>query len=77
MEMTPPYECRACGREWQDHPGVESCCKLASALGEYLKWALGFVQPPEHDPIATRDYYESLEEARRLVVQASGWKRQP
>jgi len=38
---------------------------------------LGFVQPPEHDPIATRDYYEALEEARRLVVQASGWKRQP
>ena len=75
--MTQQYECRACGRAWQDHPGVEHCCKLASALGEYLKWSLSHVQPPEGDPISTRDYYESLEEARRLVVQASGWKRQP
>jgi hypothetical protein len=72
-----PYTgCQACGREWQDHPGITHTCRLATDLATYLRWALDHVEPPEY----TRDigeqeiYFHSLEEARRLVVEASNWK---
>jgi hypothetical protein len=68
--------CQACGREWQDHPGVVHTCRLAADLAASLRWAIDHVEPPEY----TRDigeqeiYFHSLEEARRLVVEASNWK---
>ena len=72
----PHTGCQACGREWQDHPGITHTCRLATDLATYLRWALDHVEPPEY----TRDigeqeiYFHSLEEARRLVVEASNWK---
>jgi hypothetical protein len=76
-KQTDPYiACQACGREWQDHPGVAHTCRLASDLASSLRWALNHIEPPEY----TRDiseqevYWHSAEEARRLVVEASNWK---
>lgn len=80
-ETDPLIACQACGREWQDHPGVSHTCRLATDLAEYLRWALNHVEAPQYTRDITKQevYYDSLEEARRLVVEATNWKapRQP
>ena len=78
--IDPYIGCQACGREWQDHPGVAHTCRMASDLADYLRWALNHIEPPEYTRDITEQevYFHSLEEARRLVVEASNWKaRQP
>ena len=53
---------------------------MASDLADYLRWALNHIEPPEYNrDIGEQEvYFHSLEEARRLVVEASNWKaRQP
>jgi len=74
--IDPYIACQACGREWQNHPGISHTCQMASDLADYLRWALNHITPPEY----TRDlneqevYWHSAEEARRLVVEATNWK---
>ena len=64
--------CPACHREWQDHPGVTHCCKLATDLAANLRDVLTYVKPPEY----TRDigqqeiYFDLIENARHLIVKA-------
>ena len=70
--MTSSFQCNACGREWQDHPGVEPTCKLAIDLALTLKEVLTYAEPPEY----TRDiseqeiYFDLIEKARRLIVKS-------
>ena len=70
--MTSSFQCNACGREWQDHPGVEPTCKLAIDLAVTLKEVLTYAEPPEY----TRDiseqeiYFDIIEKARRLIVKS-------
>lgn len=70
--MTSSFQCNACGREWQDHPGVEPTCKLAIDLALTLKEVLTYAEPPEY----TRDiseqeiYFDLIERARRLIVKS-------
>lgn len=70
--MTSSFQCNACGREWQDHPGVEPTCKLAIDLALTLKEVLTYAEPPEY----TRDiseqeiYFDIIERARRLIVKS-------
>lgn len=70
--MTSSFQCNACGREWQDHPGVEPTCKLAIDLAVTLKEVLTYAEPPEY----TRDigeqeiYFDIIERARRLIVKS-------
>ena len=70
--MTSSFQCNACGREWQDHPGVEPTCKLAIDLAVTLKEVLTYAEPPEY----TRDiseqeiYFDLIERARRLIVKS-------
>ena len=70
--MTSSFQCNACGREWQDHPGVEPTCKLAIDLAVTLKEVLSYAEPPEY----TRDiseqeiYFDIIERARRLIVKS-------
>ena len=70
--MTSSFQCNACGREWQDHPGVEPTCKLAADLAVTLKEVLTYAEPPEY----TRDiseqeiYFDIIERARRLIVKS-------
>lgn len=70
--MTSSFQCNACGREWQDHPGVEPTCKLAIDLALTLKEVLTYAEPPEY----TRDiseqeiYFDIIEKARRLIVKS-------
>lgn len=75
----PNITCQACGREWQDHPGVERTCKLAAALASHLRDILAYAQPPEYrrDFGKQEIYFELLENCRRLVVEASNWKHRP
>ena len=74
--IDPYIGCQACGREWQDHPGISHTCRMASDLADYLRWALNHIEPPEYNrDIGEQEvYFHSLEEARRLVVEASNWK---
>jgi len=64
--------CPACHREWQDHPGVQHCCKLSVDLAANLRAVLTYAKPPEY----TRDigeqevFYDLMENARRLIVKA-------
>jgi hypothetical protein len=77
--IDPNIGCPSCNKEWQDHPGIRHTCRLATDLAESLRWAIAHVEPPEY----TRDigeqeiYFHSLEEARRLVVEASNWRSKP
>lgn len=73
----PMITCQSCGREWQDHPGVQHCCKLTVALAEHLRWALKHVEPPEYrrDLTEMEVFYQFLEESKRLIVEASGWRK--
>jgi len=70
--VTSSFQCNACGREWQDHPGVEPTCKLAIDLALTLKEVLTYAEPPEY----TRDiseqeiYFDIIEKARRLIVKS-------
>ena len=70
--MSQPYECSACSREWHDHPGVETTCKLACDLALTLKEVLHYATPPEYTRDITEQeiYFDLLEKARRLVVKA-------
>lgn len=74
--IDPFVGCQACGREWHDHPGISLTCRMASDLADYLRWALNHIEPPEYTRDITEQevYFHSLEEARRLVVEASNWK---
>jgi len=74
--IDPFVGCQACGKEWQDHPGISRTCQMASDLADYLRWALNHIEPPEYTRDITEQevYFHSLEEARRLVVEASNWK---
>jgi hypothetical protein len=64
--------CPACQREWQDHPGVAHCCKLATDLADSLRDILTYVRPPEYTRDITEQeiYFDLVENARRLVVKA-------
>ena len=68
--------CPACHREWQDHPGVAHCCKLATDLAANLRAVLTYAKPPEY----TRDlggqevFYDLMENARRLIVKARAFE---
>ena len=74
--MNQPYQCPACGREWQDHPGIEHTCKLATDLAAHLRAILAYVQPPEYrrDICEQEIYFELLENSRRLVVKAAAFE---
>lgn len=64
--------CKACHREWQDHPGTAYCCELATDLARCLRGALHYVKAPEY----TRDiseqeaFFELMETSRKLIVKA-------
>ena len=62
--MSETYQCNACGREWQDHPGVD----LAVTLKEVLTYA----EPPEYSRDITEQeiYFDIIERARRLIVKS-------
>ena len=70
--MTSSFQCNACGREWQDHPGVEPTCKLAIDLAETLKEVLSYAEPPEYTRDITEQeiYFDIIERARRLIVKS-------
>lgn len=70
--MSEPYECIACGREWQDHPGVEPTCKLACDLASTLKQLLTYVQAPEYTRDITEQevYSDLMEKAQKLIRKA-------
>lgn len=70
--MTQPYQCNACGREWQDHPGVEPTCKLSMDLAVTLKEVLTYTSPPEYSRDITEQeiYFDLIEKARRLIVKS-------
>jgi len=74
--MTQPYECNACGRELQDHPGVEPNCKLAVDLAVTLKEVLTYTSPPEYTRDITEQeiYFDLIEKARRLIVKARSFE---
>jgi hypothetical protein len=77
--IDPTIACPACRREWQDHPGVAHCCRLATELAASLRAILTYVRPPEY----TRDigeqeiYFDLMENARRLVVKAGHFQNLP
>ena len=70
--MTSSFQCNACGREWQDHPGVEPTCKLAIDLAVTLKEVLTYAEPPEYTRDITEQeiYFDLIEKARRLIVKS-------
>lgn len=70
--MTSSFQCNACGREWQDHPGVEPTCKLAIDLALTLKEVLTYAEPPEYTRDITEQeiYFDLIEKARRLIVKS-------
>ena len=70
--MTSSFQCNACGREWQDHPGVEPTCKLAIDLALTLKEVLTYAEPPEYTRDITEQeiYFDIIERARRLIVKS-------
>lgn len=70
--MTSSFQCNACGREWQDHPGVEPTCKLATDLAVTLKEVLTYAEPPEYTRDITEQeiYFDIIEKARRLIVKS-------
>ena len=70
--MTSSFLCNACGREWQDHPGVEPTCKLAIDLAATLKEVLTYAEPPEYTRDITEQeiYFDLIEKARRLIVKS-------
>ena len=70
--MTSSFQCNACGREWQDHPGVEPTCKLAIDLAATLKEVLTYAEPPEYTRDITEQeiYFDLIEKARRLIVKS-------
>lgn len=70
--MTSSFQCNACGREWQDHPGVEPTCKLAIDLALTLKEVLTYAEPPEYTRDITEQeiYFDIIEKARRLIVKS-------
>jgi hypothetical protein len=70
--VTSSFQCNACGREWQDHPGVEPTCKLAIDLALTLKEVLTYAEPPEYTRDITEQeiYFDLIEKARRLIVKS-------
>jgi len=70
--VTSSFQCNACGREWQDHPGVEPTCKLAIDLALTLKEVLTYAEPPEYTRDITEQeiYFDIIEKARRLIVKS-------
>jgi len=70
--VTSSFQCNACGREWQDHPGVEPTCKLAIDLALTLKEVLTYAEPPEYTRDITEQeiYFDLIERARRLIVKS-------
>ena len=70
--MTSSFQCNACGREWQDHPGVEPTCKLAIDLALTLKEVLTYAEPPKYTRDITEQeiYFDLIERARRLIVKS-------
>ena len=70
--MSETYQCNACHRKWQDHPGVEPTCKLAMDLALTLKEVLAYTSPPEYTRDITEQeiYFDLLEKARRLIVKS-------
>jgi hypothetical protein len=56
-----PILCRACGVEWQDHPGLQWTCEKKEALREALQQVLAFCRPPEGKGIE-----ENVEYLRRV-----------
>ena len=70
--MSETYQCNACGRQWQDHPGVAPTCKLAMDLALTLKEVLTYTSPPEYTRDITEQeiYFDLIEKARRLIVKS-------
>jgi hypothetical protein len=70
--VTSSFQCNACGREWQDHPGVEPTCKLAIDLALTLKEVLTYAEPPKYTRDITEQeiYFDLIERARRLIVKS-------
>jgi hypothetical protein len=82
--MTPPrpdpaIACAACQREWQDHPGLAHTCKLATELATTLRDILTYVQQPAYTRDITEQeiYFDTIETARRLIVKAGLFQKQP
>ena len=79
QSIDPLIACPACRREWQDHPGVAHCCKLATELAASLRDILTYVRAPEYSRDLTEQeiYFDLVENARRLVVKAGHFQTLP
>jgi hypothetical protein len=77
--IDPLIACPACRREWQDHPGIQHTCRLATDLARSLRAVLHYVSPPEYTRDITEQeiYFEEIETARRLVVKAGHFQNLP
>jgi hypothetical protein len=79
QSIDPTIACPACRREWQDHPGVAHCCRLATELAASLRAILTYVRAPEYSrDIGEQEiYFDLMENARRLVVKAGHFQNLP